>query len=212
LKNDFNTRKKAAVELRALGELALPALAPHRYDGLERLYRKIAEGLPTAAQVEGVRAVEVLEVIGTPEANRLLRDLAEGAPEALVTRQAQAARLRQEAAERTQPLTGADVRLDLLPGELGSSDARRGYRIMRTLAARPKDAVPLLRERLHALAAGDAFDAALSAERLQAERGLEVLEWVATDEARAALQTLNKEARSRWMKDAATQALHRLGK
>jgi len=47
--------------------------------------------LATAEHLRVVRAVEVLERAGTPEARQALDALANGAPAALVTREAQAA-------------------------------------------------------------------------------------------------------------------------
>jgi hypothetical protein len=91
----FETRERAARELEKLGDAAEPPL------------RKALEGKPSAqvrraveqllADLEGrperlrtVRALEVLEYIGTPEAARLLQELADGSPEAWLTREAKA--------------------------------------------------------------------------------------------------------------------------
>ncbi len=41
--------------------------------------------------MQALRAVEVLERVGTPEARQILEDLARGAPEARLTREAKAA-------------------------------------------------------------------------------------------------------------------------
>jgi hypothetical protein len=58
---------------------------------VEELLQKLA-GLPLPAeQARLVRAVEVLEHIGTAQAREVLRTLAAGAPGALLTREAQGA-------------------------------------------------------------------------------------------------------------------------
>ncbi len=49
-------------------------------------------------------------------------------------------------------------------------------------------------------------------ERLQAERSLEVLEWIGTAEARQALKELGQQAKSAWLKTTIAQSLSRLGK
>lgn len=48
-------------------------------------------GVPPANTLRDLRAVEVLERIGTPKARQLLEKLAQGAPEARQTREAKAA-------------------------------------------------------------------------------------------------------------------------
>jgi RNA polymerase sigma factor (sigma-70 family) len=97
--DDFATREKASRELEKLGGAAAGAL------------RKVLDGKPSAelrrraelllAKCEGtadlgellrvLRAVEVLEQAGTPEARQLLRRLAGGAPGARLTEEARAA-------------------------------------------------------------------------------------------------------------------------
>jgi hypothetical protein len=47
---------------------------------------------------------------------------------------------------------------EALWADLGGEDARRAYQAVRALAARPQEAVPLLRDRLRAVAASPAFD------------------------------------------------------
>jgi WD40 repeat protein len=92
----FTARQAARSELADLGELAKPAL------------RKALEGRPTAEvrrSIAGLleqtqckapllRALEVLERIGTPGARQVLEALAEGAPEARLTQEARASRER----------------------------------------------------------------------------------------------------------------------
>ena len=84
----FSVRQKAADELEKLGELAtLPvkeALAGkpslERRQRLERVRdRLVAATTVTTEQRQALRSVEVLERIGTPEAQQVLRSLAEGA-------------------------------------------------------------------------------------------------------------------------------------
>jgi HEAT repeat protein len=49
-------------------------------------------------------------------------------------------------------------------------------------------------------------------ERLRAERALELLERIGTDEARQALEQLGQGARNRWLRAAAADSLRRLGR
>ncbi|MHB1425450.1 MAG: WD40 repeat domain-containing protein [Gemmataceae bacterium] len=101
----FEVREKSAQELRGMGENAEPAL------------RKVFAGKPTAEQrlrvkqllqqidaehspeyLRGLRAVEVLERLGSADAQQVLKTLADGGAQARLTREAKAAlrRLRAE--------------------------------------------------------------------------------------------------------------------
>jgi hypothetical protein len=95
----FDARRKAAAELGRLGELAVPqlrrALGGSPSLDLKQRVEKLLEKA-TVQQLDGdrlraVRAVEVLELAGTPEARQALADLAGGAPGARLTRDARAA-------------------------------------------------------------------------------------------------------------------------
>lgn len=97
--NRFAARKKAAEELEVLGELAGPALREALAETRSAEVRRHAEAL--LAQLRGpvrsgrvlrlLRAVEVLELVGTEEARKALEELAEGAPGARETIEAAAA-------------------------------------------------------------------------------------------------------------------------
>lgn len=97
--DDFEERNGATEELTRLGDLAVPALQKvvagqetlETRRRVEALLLRLTTGglLPEPMRV--VRAVEVLERVGTPEARQALQSLANGAPAALVTREAQAA-------------------------------------------------------------------------------------------------------------------------
>lgn len=87
----FAVREKAARELEDLAEAAHPALRAVLAGSptlevrrrMERLLERPVTGPPSA-----LRAVEVLEHAGTPEARELLRRLAKGLPDAGLTREA----------------------------------------------------------------------------------------------------------------------------
>ncbi len=104
--DEFAAREKATRELRQLGELAREALererrrADHSLELRRRLddLLKRAWAPPTGDALRQLRAAEVLERIGTPDARRVLESLAGGAPDARLTRQSKAA-LRRLAAE-----------------------------------------------------------------------------------------------------------------
>src|SRR5262249_37930650 len=61
---------------------------------------ELQEPFPRGEELACVRALEVLERIGTPTAERLLKELAEGDPEALQTKHARAACERLRKAKR----------------------------------------------------------------------------------------------------------------
>jgi hypothetical protein len=93
---EFDRRERATLELIKLGSRARPAIQA-RLDGelgslemrrrLERIMEKLKGGL-SPEEHRDLRAVEVLERIGTPEAKELLRVIAEGQPGAPLTRAA----------------------------------------------------------------------------------------------------------------------------
>jgi hypothetical protein len=95
----FAVREQASASLLKAGDQALAALqkllasspALETRQRAEALVEKLITGALTVEQLRAVRAVEALERMGTPEARRLLRALAEGGPGALPTREAQAA-------------------------------------------------------------------------------------------------------------------------
>jgi hypothetical protein len=55
---------------------------------VEELLARLKQGEPTGEALRAIRAVEVLEHIGGPEARAVLEALAKGAPEAHLTRDA----------------------------------------------------------------------------------------------------------------------------
>jgi hypothetical protein len=98
--NQFIVREKAAKKLENLGEVALgacrkalqgqPSAEVHRR--LESLIAKQENETrnPSPERLRVMRAVEVLEMAGTPEAQKLLKSLANGAAEARLTQEARA--------------------------------------------------------------------------------------------------------------------------
>lgn len=98
--NAFASRKKAEDELEKMGELAEDALrkaldakpALEVQKRIESLLSKLATGGAVSAhQLRTYRALEVLEAIGTPEAQEVLKTIAKGAPGARITKDAQGA-------------------------------------------------------------------------------------------------------------------------
>jgi WD40 repeat protein len=110
--DQFAVREKAAVELEALGESAEPALRKALTNKpspeLRRRIDQILDGSlwPTLPphQLQALRAVAVLEHVGSPEARKVLETLAHGAPTDQLTRDAQASleRLARRQGERSR--------------------------------------------------------------------------------------------------------------
>ena len=104
--NGFEERKRAKTELAALAEFVEPALrAAAKTPASAEVGKQLADLLekfaerrlkPTPEQLRPVRAVEVLEEIGTAEAKDVLRTMAKGAPGATLTREARASLKRLE--------------------------------------------------------------------------------------------------------------------
>jgi WD40 repeat protein len=96
--DQFSVREQATADLGDMGELAWPAIekamkgklakeARRRLEDVRRAIRPLAS---SRRDLQYWRAVEVLERIGSSEAQEALRTLASGAAEARVTREAQA--------------------------------------------------------------------------------------------------------------------------
>jgi hypothetical protein len=97
--DQFDARKKASTELENIGEAAAPFLRK-ALDGeqsletrkhIEDLLKKTDSATPRGEALRTIRAIEVLELVGTPEAKAVLQTLANGMPEARLTREAKAA-------------------------------------------------------------------------------------------------------------------------
>jgi hypothetical protein len=91
----FSVRERAFAELEKVGALAGPAVrvALEKPLPLEirRRLEKLMEGATSVELLRELRAVEVLERLGTEEARHVLRGLAGGAPEVRLTREAKGA-------------------------------------------------------------------------------------------------------------------------
>jgi WD40 repeat protein/beta-lactamase regulating signal transducer with metallopeptidase domain len=98
----FAVRQEAATALLKVGEQAVPALRKELASvpelesrkRIEDILNRLTGGVLTTEQIRTVRAVEALELIGTPEARKFLETLAAGAPGTLPTREAEAALIR----------------------------------------------------------------------------------------------------------------------
>ena len=107
----FPVREKATHELVALGKVVKPALwdaldkqpPVEARSRIEQVLQKLAEAPITPEQLRELRAVGVLENIPSAEARQLLDRLAQGAPGAPLTGEAQAARQRQSRREAAPP-------------------------------------------------------------------------------------------------------------
>jgi hypothetical protein len=97
--DQFSLREKAVQELEKLVELAEPAL--HKALAgqptielrrrIERLLEKLNVSGVSPERLQALRAVEVLERIGSQDARALVERLAQGAPQAWLTEEASAA-------------------------------------------------------------------------------------------------------------------------
>ena len=97
--------------LERLGELTEPAVrqalagkrTPESRRRLEQILEPLDEPVASPEALRVLRAVEVLERLGTPEAEQVLQSLATGAPEARLTQEAKAALGRSKKPKATHP-------------------------------------------------------------------------------------------------------------
>jgi RNA polymerase sigma factor (sigma-70 family) len=97
--DEFPVRRRASAELERLGEQAGPAMekalagrpTPEARRRLQRLVQKLGGPITSSEMLRALRAVEVLENVGGPEASKVLQSLAGGAPHATLTTEAKAA-------------------------------------------------------------------------------------------------------------------------
>jgi RNA polymerase sigma factor (sigma-70 family) len=95
--DDFTVRQRAGGDLEALGEVVAAdlrqALARKPSAEARRRLEGLLEGLdhpPVRQRLQALRAVEVLEEVGNPQARQVLESLAKGMPEARLTQEAKA--------------------------------------------------------------------------------------------------------------------------
>lgn len=144
-------RRKAMTQLRTKhGEAALGALlqlSPEAManQAVQVLLFKLQVQYDTPERIRTLKAVRVLEDIGTPECRQLLEKLSKGAAGASLTTEAKAAldRLTARAKGRRH-----DASAEELWTALGNEDAGRAFQAVRDLSLRPQQAVPLFRKRL----------------------------------------------------------------
>ena len=94
--DDFAVRSKSTAALEELGEVAESSLrkvlrgspSPEVRQRAEKLIAKVAAPVPPVEQLRLLRALATLEEIGTPDAHRLVKSLANGAPDARLTQEA----------------------------------------------------------------------------------------------------------------------------
>jgi WD40 repeat protein len=97
--DQFAAREQASHELEKLGESAGPALqkalaerpAPEMRRRLEELLEKLEQPPGSPERLRVLRAIAVLEYIGNAEARRILKQLADGMPDARMTQEAKQA-------------------------------------------------------------------------------------------------------------------------
>lgn len=100
--DEFDRREQAGKALAEVGKAAAPALTaalqgqptPEKKRRAEELLQALRTTGAGAEMVRPTRALELLERLGTPAARQLLRDLAQGNPDAALTQQARATLLR----------------------------------------------------------------------------------------------------------------------
>ncbi len=163
--------------------------------------------VPEGEPLRAVRAVEVLERIGTPAARQFLDVLSKG-PAARTTREAKAAlaRINRFAGAAADPAKEAEDLWEKYWEDLADASAPAGHQAIWALIADPERTVAHFKERLKPTPA-EAPDklpllAAAPGEVLRVVRAIEVLERIGTPVARAILQRLDDGRPSRSAREA----------
>lgn len=149
-------RRKAMMEMRTKhGEAALGALMQQYGAQVNQgvvsgnagivLLQKLNLQYNTPERARDLKAVHILEEIGTPEARAVLEKLSKGAAGASLTTESKAALDRLSAAASGRPNQATE---EQLWADLASDDAGRAFRAMCGLAATPQQAVALFQKRL----------------------------------------------------------------
>jgi hypothetical protein len=172
--------------------------------------------LPAGDLLRAVRAVEVLERIGTAEARKALARYA-GGPPGRLAREARATlarldRLAAAAKRALQPLPPPPDPVEGLWKDLGEADAVAGHRAVWALVENPEVALTLIGKRLRPpagkLPEGDGLQVP-AGDLLRGVRAIQVLERIGTPPAGKLLETLSASGPARWARDARA-ALKRL--
>ncbi len=108
---EFELREKASQSLQELGILAEPALRRALRDKpslevrrrLEQILDKLESGARPPDQLQILRAFEVLELIGSSEAEQVLRERSQGSPDSWLTHEAKASLARLAARPGARP-------------------------------------------------------------------------------------------------------------
>jgi HEAT repeat protein len=122
----------------------------------------------TPQRQRDLKAVAVLEEIGTPEAKQVLMRLSKGAPGVSLTVEAKAA-LDRLAAVKKQKVRPSQPTLEQLWTDLGSEDAAKAFRAICALTATPRQAVELLQKEVKPAPVVDEKEISALMERLSSD-------------------------------------------
>jgi hypothetical protein len=188
---DFNNdsaavRRKAMMELRTKhGEAALGALPQNgnvrRNNFGMSFEQKLRDLYNTPERARDLKAVRILEAIGTPDARQVLEKLAKGAAAVSLTTAAKSALDRPAVQERPHTPTSEELWTDL-----ASEDAARAYRAMCALT--PAQALALFQKELKPMPVVEDKEVAALLTSLEAD------DFKAREQATAELEKLGEEA------------------
>ena len=182
-------RRKATMELRTKhGEAALGALTQNanvRRNNFGMTFeQKLRDLYNTPERARDLKAVRVLEAIGTPEARQVLEKVSQGATGVRLTMEAKSS-LERLAAAKEHPRTPNS---EELWADLAAEDAARAYRAMCTLSATPSQALTLFQKELKPMPVVEEKEIAALLMNLEAD------EFKTREQATADLEKLGEQA------------------